>query len=449
MNRSNSTPRSFSTDQLHAALGDVGGSARPDYLPDIVQRAGHIRQRPAWTFLGGWRSVDPGGRRRGVPRAAVVFASVLLLVTLLAAGVVYIGSQPERPLRLPTKSGDWERVVIETPWLTGRVASMAVGPSGLLAAVGGDEPARLAFSTDGRNWTLVPEDQHPRLSNDQGFGMPSLVGTDRGFLMLQLNEVWASENGHDWRRLASATTDPDLYPSGPDTAVVGGPGLVAVDDDKAWYSVDGSDWSLAAVPGLPAEILERPEDDRYVAMTGVTAAGQNLVAWGLAEVPLTDNRDKHLVMPLLWASHDGRTWLDVVRPEMDSVTAVTGGPHGFVATGQAGSEPAVWLSADGEVWERVAEGDFTSPVRLELNAASATTAGYVVAATDGECVWYPCPEQDVVIWTSEDGRSWSSVPSDDRFTRSQASASVAWGSTFVIGGMADTKPVIWITDSRP
>ena len=63
--------------------------------------------------------------------------------------------------------------------------------------------------------------------------------------------------------------------------MVGGPGLVAVDDDKAWYSVDGSDWSLAAVPGLPAEILERPEDDRYVGMTGVTAAGQNLVAWGL------------------------------------------------------------------------------------------------------------------------------------------------------------------------
>ena len=449
MNRSSATPRAFSADQLHAALGDVGGPARPDYLTDIVEQAGRVRQRPAWTLLESRFPLDIASRRQGVPRAVVLFAVLSLLVALLTAGLVYVGSQrtqPERPLGLPTTPDAWERVAIETPSVTGRVASLAVSPRGLLAAVGGDEPARLAFSTDGRNWTLVPEEQHPRLSNDRSFGMPSLVGTDRGFLMLQLNEVWASENGHDWRRLASATTDPDLYPSGPDTAVVGGPGLVAVDDDKAWYSVDGSDWSLAAVPGLPAQILERAEDDRNVAMTGVTAASQNLVAWGLAEVPLTDNRDEHLVMPLLWASHDGRTWVDVVRPEMDSVTAVTGGPHGFVATGKAGGEGAVWLSADGEVWERVAEGSFTSPVRLELNAASATSAGYAIAATEGECVWYPCPEQDVVIWTSEDGRSWSSVPSDDRFTRSQASASVAWGSTFVIGGMADSKPVIWITD---
>ena len=88
MKRSNTTPRSFSTERLQAALGDVGGPARPDYLPAIVARAGHIRQRPAWTFLGGWLSVDPAGRRQGVARAAVVFASVLLLVALLAAGVV-------------------------------------------------------------------------------------------------------------------------------------------------------------------------------------------------------------------------------------------------------------------------------------------------------------------------------------------------------------------------
>src|SRR6185503_16863713 len=101
-------------------------------------------------------------------------------------------------------------------------------------------------------------------------------------------------------------------------------------------------------------------------------------AWGRAERPRTDPRDEDFVRPLLWASHDGRTWADVVSPEMDAVTAVTGGPHGFVATGQAGGDAAVWLSPDGEVWERVAEDAFTDPVRLELDAASATTAGYVV-----------------------------------------------------------------------
>ena len=451
MNRSNTTPRSFSTDQLRAALGDVGGPARPDYLPDIVEQAGRTRQRPSWTLLGTWFSMDVAGRRQGVPLAVVAFASMLLL-TLVAAGAALIGSErtQREQLGLPTTPYAWERIAIETPTITGRVASLAVGPRGLLAAVGGDEPGRLAFSTNGRDWTLVPEDQHPTLSNDRGFGMPSLLGTDRGFLMLQFNEVWLSENGYDWQRLANETTDPDLYPSGPDSAVLGGPGLVAVGDDKAWYSVDGSDWTLATVPGLPAEILERAADDRHVArMTGITAASQDLVAWGLAEVPLTDNPDENLVRPLLWASHDGRTWVEVVRPDMDSLTAVTGGPHGFVATGQAGGEAAVWLSVDGQVWERVAEGVFTSPTRLELSAATATSAGYAIAATEGECLWYPCPEQDVVIWTSEDGRSWSSVPRDDRFSESQAYRAIAWKSNFIVAGASEGKPAVWITDSRP
>ena len=448
MNGSNTSPRSFSDDQLRAALGDVGGPARIDYLPDLVARAGRIRQRPEWTFLGGRLSPDPGVARHGVPRAAVVFASVLLLVALLAAGLVHVGAQrtqPERLLDLPTTPGAWERVLIDTPSVSGRVASVAVSPRGLLAVVGGDEPARLAVSTDGRTWTLVPEDQHPTLSNDRGFGMPSLVSTDRGFLMLQLNEVWLSENGYDWQRLASATTDPDLDPSGPDIAVAGGPGLVAVGDDKAWYSVDGSDWSLAAVPQLPAEILARSGSGRLI---GVTGAGNDLVAWGLAEAPLADNGDEHLVTPLLWASHDGRTWATVADPEMDSVTAVTGGPHGFVATGQAGSEPAVWLSADGEAWERVGDDAFTSPDRLDLNAAAATSAGYVVIGTDGQCVWYPCAAQDIVIWTSRDGRSWSRVPTADLLDVAQAYRAIAWGSSFLIGGSSGGKPAIWSSGSE-
>jgi hypothetical protein len=93
MNRSITNPRSFSTDQLHAALGGVGGPARPDYLPDIIAQAGRTRQRPAWTFLERWLSTDIAVRRQGVPRAAVLFTVMFLMVALLVAGVVYIGSQ--------------------------------------------------------------------------------------------------------------------------------------------------------------------------------------------------------------------------------------------------------------------------------------------------------------------------------------------------------------------
>lgn len=93
MKRSDTKPRSFSADQLRAALGEVGGPARPDYLPDIVAQAGRVRQRSAWTFLERWLSMDIVMRRQGVPRAAVMFAALAMLVALVAAGVAYIGSQ--------------------------------------------------------------------------------------------------------------------------------------------------------------------------------------------------------------------------------------------------------------------------------------------------------------------------------------------------------------------
>ena len=447
MNGSTTTPRSFSADQLHAALGDVAGSARPDYLPDIVAQAGLLRQRPAWTFLERWLATDIAVRRRGVPRAAVLFAVMSLLVALLVAGVVYVGSQT-KPAPLPSTPSAWERVVIEIPSVTGRVDSIAFSSRGLLAVVGGDEPTRLAVSSDGRTWTLVPDGQLPILSNDQTFGMPSVLGTGDGFLMLQLNEVWFSENGYDWRRLAGETTDPDLRMGGSDAATKGGPGLVAVGRDKALYSVDGSDWSVAAVPPLPQEILARPDSERYVGMNGVTAAGNQLVAWGIAEVPVAGSPDDHLVVPLLWASRDGRTWIDVVDPEMDAVTAVAGGPSGFVATGQAGSEAAVWYSADGETWDRVGDGVFTGPVDLHLESAAATSAGYVVVGGDGQCYGTSCPDRDIVIWTSADGRSWARVPSADLFTGAKAYGAFAWGPGFVVGGAHDGKPAIWIPASQ-
>ena len=83
--------------RLNAALGEVGGPARPDYLADIVAQAGRTRQRPAWTFLERWLPMDIAVRRQGVPRAALVFAVLALLITLLVATVAFIGGRPSQP----------------------------------------------------------------------------------------------------------------------------------------------------------------------------------------------------------------------------------------------------------------------------------------------------------------------------------------------------------------
>ena len=97
MNHQDTQPRSLTADRLGTAFNEIGGQARPDYLPDIVAQAGRTRQRPAWTFLERWLPMDIAVRRQGVPRAVLVFAVLALLIVLLAATVAFIGTRPSQP----------------------------------------------------------------------------------------------------------------------------------------------------------------------------------------------------------------------------------------------------------------------------------------------------------------------------------------------------------------
>ena len=430
----------------------------PTRVPDRVLDATFERTRGRRQDVG-WlpRLFPPRALRAGLALSGIV---AVVLAIAVATTVPLVGPVAG----LPTSPDAWTRAMIETPSGTGAVVALAAAPGRLLAVVGDDAGVRLITSSDGRVWTLVPADRHPELSTPRGFGYPTVVGTDRGFLLLQLNEIWTSDTGDDWRRLAGETTDPDLRPGGPDFATAGGPGMVGVGGDKAWFSVDGSDWSTAAVPALPAEILARPDAERYVAMTGVTAGEDGLIAWGVASVPRADDPAESVAVPLLWASGDGRTWTDVVDPAMDAVTAVTGGPGGIVAAGQAGRDSALWFSAEGRAWQRIVGDVIDSrwpkgpdgtrinddpgdvPVEMALVAATAGRDGYVVVGGDGLCVGEGfCGSDEAVILTSADGRSWARVQSDERFAGGSATHAVAWGSRFVVGGTVDGRPAVWIS----
>ena len=463
---SKTSPRSFSRDQLRATLGDVGGSARPDYLPDIVSQAARMRQRPAWTLRESWLPMDIAVGRQGVPRAAILFAVLSLLVALLAAGLVYVGSQrthPERPLGLPTTPDAWERVVIDAG-AEGSVAAVAAGARGLIVALGEGGESRLYFSADGRSWTRVPADQHGPV----GHNGAALVATDQGFLLVG-NEVLASEDGLSWRVIAGPAEDPDLRAGTLIAAAVAGPGFVAVgSDNKAWYSTDGTDWKLAEVPlppGQPSQ-LERPLDPNEtqgaVEMLGVAVSGRNLIAWGVSTWIYDDNSRNFV--PVLWASNDGASWTDVSVPQSTRYVTVAGGPDGFVVEDSADVwlPSDVWLSADGRSWEHVAEDAFGSSrwpglqnddgnrVEMHLSSIAAGDAGYIAVGTDGLCM-LDCSSAETVIWTSPDGRSWSRLPADDLF-RARAGAganvAVAWESGFVVGGEYDSRPAIWISGSE-
>ena len=145
MTHSDTPDRTLTAGRLSAALDEVGGQARPHYLPDIVAQASRTRQRPAWTFLERWLPMDIAMRRQSVPRAVLVFAVLALLLGLMVAAVALIGTKPKTPALAAATNGliafaSGSEIVTVKPDGTGRQTLMS-GAFGL----GG-----MAYSPDGR-----------------------------------------------------------------------------------------------------------------------------------------------------------------------------------------------------------------------------------------------------------------------------------------------------------
>jgi dipeptidyl aminopeptidase/acylaminoacyl peptidase len=100
MNRSDPQRRPFTADRFSAALNEIGGAARPDYLDDIVTRAQSTRQRPTWTFPERWLPVSTlTARAATVPRTPLRVAALvaLLLIALAVGAVLLVGSRQQVP----------------------------------------------------------------------------------------------------------------------------------------------------------------------------------------------------------------------------------------------------------------------------------------------------------------------------------------------------------------
>jgi Tol biopolymer transport system component len=146
MNRSDQQVRSFTADRLGTALHEVGGVARPDYLDDIVTRAQGTRQRPTWTFPERWLPMSVAVRRQGIPRGAVLFAVLLLLlVAAFAATVVFTGSQTRPPVPFVVSNG-------EIAFVSGNdiVAVQPDGSGRHVLVTGGTPKDGVSFSPNGQ-----------------------------------------------------------------------------------------------------------------------------------------------------------------------------------------------------------------------------------------------------------------------------------------------------------
>ena len=167
MSHSDTQPRSLSADRLGAAFNEVGGQARPDYLPDIVAQAGRTRQRPAWTFLERWLPMDIAVRRQGVQRAVLVFAALALLIALVVATVALIGTRPTRPALTAATNGQIAfssggDIIVVEPDGTGRrtLISGASETGGLDYSPDGQRLAYWSRAEAGGTWDLIVVDSN-------------------------------------------------------------------------------------------------------------------------------------------------------------------------------------------------------------------------------------------------------------------------------------------------
>jgi Tol biopolymer transport system component len=88
------------TRDLPEILGDLAMGPYPDYVDDVLATSATIRQRPAWTFPERWLPMVDLVRQPvfapRVPWRSIALAVVVLLA-LLAASILYVGSQKHLP----------------------------------------------------------------------------------------------------------------------------------------------------------------------------------------------------------------------------------------------------------------------------------------------------------------------------------------------------------------
>ena len=298
----------------------------------------------------------------------------------------------------PTPELTWERIdALPGAGDSTAVAAVARGGPGFVAI--GYDPGigtPIWSSPDGRTWTGVP--QPPEITTaamaDVTTDGQRLVAVGRGDTTNVEHHVaaaWISEDGAAWRHVADS---PELDGGqmidviATENGFVAVGGIIAADAAAVWTSPDGEVWQRAGADA---------PDFEHASMWAVSEGGPGYVAVGWRRNPEPDLA--------VWTSGDGDDW--TLTPELPGAAgfqgrAIAGIDGELVIVGDlvGGGEAAVWRSADGTTWERVASDTF----------AEASMTDTVVS--DGGLVAVGSHLDDAAVWTSADGSSWRLAESE-------------------------------------
>jgi hypothetical protein len=263
------------------------------------------------------------------------------------------------------------------------------------------------------------------------------------------------------------------------------PVVVGSANGLTWQAADGE--AAFRGPGLVTEQAAAGPDGYVIVGYRVTSGRMAAAAWW--STGLTG-----------WHQAGGTLG---AGPGATQMMAVTAGPHGFVAVGLAGDQPAAWTSPDGHNWTEVRLPLPVGATRAVLQQVASngrtvaavgtalTTTGqqvpFAARSADGGGIWtesaLPVPSgrafvtaltaagrgfvatgtfgatpghQDVVVWTSADGSAWQAVtpagrgltgPGIQAITALTASGSTLTGIGFT-ASPAGEEPVFWQSPIR-
>lgn len=292
------------------------------------------------------------------------------------------------------------------------------------------QPVEQPVDSDG-GWVRVED---PDLEDSRGLNVVReidgrLVAVGRGEV-----PILTSTDGIEW----TPADTPAAYLW---DAIPGGPGLIAygaTSDERpaVWTSTDGLTWTPVEDPD---GAFDAPNSDGpYSGVIEIVAGGPGFVAIGMS-----DDR------PTVWTSPDGLDWTaEHLSSRKGSMWSVTHGGPGLIVRGWVDDDSppeyrrnAAWTSADGVSWTLAPEWAFDEwgepdPSRASIKIAAGPGFVAIGWKEDG-------PNNQTLVWTSDDGETWTPVPNDEHGLDGGVSEVIDLGGEFMALGRRGISAAAW------